>query len=404
MSTNSQHAQSGDKHQSPNSADLSQQERRLPREKRPAFLRVSANQTDEQTHTASCKACRGLLTVVRGNQSVHAESPGKQPNGHFSRAHYPFSSPVTLSRRLALGRPERLRFCIGRRSGEIRTLLQHAVCNSCRLIRIKRAGQSSLGLLLQAVFIAAHEDQEGEEGKDSQHDRYDPHWPGQSMHVVTQKIAARSIERGPQHASQGIEEQKAFPPHPVGPGQERGPHAEESDEAPEKDHLAAVPHEEIEPQFQLALIEAKEATVAAQQTVPALAPGPEAEVIAQDRSARSCRDHQWKRELVRRPGIDRRHQQHGFAREGNTGTLDGNTGKDCPVAVGGEERRQARYGHREHGYNAFSCYKDNKPTGEMPYEPPSSFDVGVAVNLFPAGTVLVLRASTSRLIGGQRAG
>src|SRR5260221_8977397 len=115
MSTNSQHAHSGGKHQSPKSADPSQQERRLPREKRPAFLRVSANQTDEQTHNSSCKECRGLLTVVRGNQRVDAESPGKQTKDHYSRAHYPFSFPVTLSRRLALGRPERLRFCIVRR-------------------------------------------------------------------------------------------------------------------------------------------------------------------------------------------------------------------------------------------------------------------------------------------------
>src|SRR5438876_4507203 len=74
------------------------------------------------------------------------------------------------------------------------------------------------------------------------------------------------------------------------------------------------------------------------------------------------------RRLMRRPGIDGGNEQHGFAREGNTGALDGNTGKDRPVAIGREERCQARYSTRAHEYYAFSCYKDNVIRDDMPHE------------------------------------
>src|SRR5260370_4843180 len=95
-----------------------------------------------------------------------------------------FSLPETLLRRTSSGRPVRPRSSLYGPPGEICAVLQRAISDSDRLIRIKRAGQGSLGLLLQAAFIAAHEDQEGEEGKDSQHDRYDPHWPRQPIHAL----------------------------------------------------------------------------------------------------------------------------------------------------------------------------------------------------------------------------
>ncbi len=127
----------------------------------------------------------------------------------------------------------------------------------------------------------------------------------------------------------------------MGSGQERGPHAQHRHKASEEDDCASAPAKEVETQFQLALVETDEVTVAAQQAVAALAPNPEAEVIAQDGPAGCCGNDQHHGELVCGARVDGCHQQHRLAGKGNARTLDGNTRKDGPIAVGGEQHHEA---------------------------------------------------------------
>src|SRR5712692_8087708 len=101
------------------------------------------------------------------------------------------------------------------------------------------------------------------------------------MNVIAEEVASQAIERRPHDSSQGVEEQKARPAHAIRPCQERGPGPQHGDKAPKEDHLAAVLHEEVLSQFQLAFIQANKATVATQQTIAAHASNHEAEIITQ---------------------------------------------------------------------------------------------------------------------------
>jgi hypothetical protein len=102
-----------------------------------------------------------------------------------------------------------------------------------------------------------------------------------------------------------------------------------------------VPAEEIQTQFQLPLVEADQVTVAAQQPVATLAPNPEAQVISQDGPAGCRGNDQYGRELVRSARVNGCHQQHRLAGKRDARTLDGNTGKDGPIAVGGKQAHEA---------------------------------------------------------------
>ncbi len=102
-----------------------------------------------------------------------------------------------------------------------------------------------------------------------------------------------------------------------------------------------MPAEEIQTQFQLPLVEADQVTVAAQQPVAPLASHPEAQVIPQDREAFRRGNDQHRRELVRGARVNGCHQQHRLAGKRDARTLDGNTGKDGPIAIGGEQAHEA---------------------------------------------------------------
>ncbi len=102
-----------------------------------------------------------------------------------------------------------------------------------------------------------------------------------------------------------------------------------------------MPHEEVEAQFQLALVEADIVPVAMHETIATLAPHPEAEIIAQNGPAGRRSNDQHKGELVGGARVDGCHQQHRLAGKGNASTLDGNTRKDGPIAVGGEQGHEA---------------------------------------------------------------
>src|SRR5205085_11111596 len=105
-------------------------------------------------------------------------------------------------------------------------------------------------------------------------------------------LTPQARRRTPHHSTQGGEEQKAGPAHPIRPSQERGPGAQHRNKAPKEDDLAAVLHEEVLSQFQLAFIQTNIATVATQETVAAHASDYEAEVITQDSATGSSHNHQ----------------------------------------------------------------------------------------------------------------
>ena len=169
------------------------------------------------------------------------------------------------------------------------------------------------------------------------------------MNAITQEVASQTEERGPHDASQGVEEEKARPAHLIGPGQESGPGSQHGDKAPKEDDLAAVLHEEVLPQFQLAFIQTNIATVAAQETVAALASDPEAEIIAQDGATGGSHDHERNGKMMRCPCINGGNEQHRLAREGNACALDGNKDENCPIAVGGKQMQEIVRSHRDHG-------------------------------------------------------
>src|SRR5260370_24416808 len=112
------------------------------------------------------------------------------------------------------------------------------------------------------------------------------------MNVITEVVASQAEECGPHDSPQSVEEQKARPAHPIRPGQERGPGPQHGDKAPKEDDLAAVLHEEVLSQFQLAFIHANKAPVATQQSVAAPPSNHQAEIITQDGATGSSHDHQ----------------------------------------------------------------------------------------------------------------
>lgn len=101
-----------------------------------------------------------------------------------------------------------------------------------------------------------------------------------------------------------------------------------------------MPAEQVQPEFELALIQANVATIAAQKTEAALASDPEPQVIAQDCAAGSCYNDQRNGQLMRGSRGNSRDEQHGFARKGNARALDGDEEQDRPIAVGGQETEQ----------------------------------------------------------------
>src|SRR5216683_935051 len=152
------------------------------------------------------------------------------------------------------------------------------------------------------MLIATQEDQKGDDDQHSQHKRDRAYRSGEPMHVVTQEVAPQPKERGPHDAPCGIEEQKAWPAHAVGPGQECGPGPQHGDKAPEEDEFAAMQNEE----------------------------------------------------LVRRPGVDGGHQQHGLTRKRDAGALNGHKDQDRPIPIGGEQMHQVRCCDMKHVSSAFS--------------------------------------------------
>jgi hypothetical protein len=68
---------------------------------------------------------------------------------------------------------------------------------STRLVLVKWPRQGLLCLALQSVLVAAQKDQKCDDDEHSQYDRDDAYWSCQPMHVITQEVAAQSIEGRP---------------------------------------------------------------------------------------------------------------------------------------------------------------------------------------------------------------
>ena len=141
-----------------------------------------------------------------------------------------------------------------------------------RSLDAQRAGQGPFRLVLQALFVAAHDNDPHQDEEHRKHEEHDADRPNQPMNVVTEQVAPQPIERGPDDASGGIEKQEARPAHAVGAGQKGGPGPQHCHEAPEEDHFASMLQEQILAQFQATFIQADVAPVAVQQAVAPLRP------------------------------------------------------------------------------------------------------------------------------------
>src|SRR2546421_9562128 len=161
-----------------------------------------------------------------------------------------------------------------------------------RLVCVKWPWERPLSLCLQPLLVAVHKDQKGDDDERGQYGAGDGDRACQPVNAITEVVASQTKQRSPHNSTQSVEEQKAGPAHPIRPGQERGPCPQYSDKAPKEDDLAAVLHEEVLPQLQLAFIQTNIVTVAAQETVAAHASNYEAEVITQDSATGSSHDHQ----------------------------------------------------------------------------------------------------------------
>jgi hypothetical protein len=79
---------------------------------------------------------------------------------------------------------------------------------------VQWAGQGPFRLVLQALFVAAHEDDPRNDEEHGQHEEHNADLP---VNVVTEEVPSQAVERGPDDGSGGIEEQEARPAHAVEP-------------------------------------------------------------------------------------------------------------------------------------------------------------------------------------------
>ena len=107
------------------------------------------------------------------------------------------------------------------------------------------AGQGPLRLVLQALFVAAYDDDPRNDEEHGQHEEHDADRPNQPVNVVPEEVPSQSVERDPDEAPGGIEEQEARPGHAVGAGQKSGPGPQHRHEPPEEDHFPSVLQEQI---------------------------------------------------------------------------------------------------------------------------------------------------------------
>ena len=88
---------------------------------------------------------------------------------------------------------------------------------------VQWAGQGPFRLVLQALFVAAHEDEPRNDEEHGQHEEHNADLPDQPVNVVTEEVPSQAVERGPDDGSGGIEEQEARQAHAVGAGVSRTP-------------------------------------------------------------------------------------------------------------------------------------------------------------------------------------
>jgi hypothetical protein len=110
---------------------------------------------------------------------------------------------------------------------------------------IQWAGQGQFRLVLQTLFVAAHEDDPRNDEENGQHEENDADRPNQPVNIVTEAVSSRSLERDPDEGSGCIEEQEARPVHAVGADQKGGPGPQHRHKPPEEDHFPAVLQEQI---------------------------------------------------------------------------------------------------------------------------------------------------------------
>src|ERR1700674_764768 len=169
------------------------------------------------------------------------------------------------------------------------------------------------------------------------------------MQPHSEVVRSAAKECRPDNAAGGIEEEKPSPIHSVRPGQDRGEHAQNRDEAAEEHDLAAMPLKQVEAEFQFAFGQSDAPAVAQQQAVSGLASDPVSGVVAHDGAG--CRNHDDEPDvqLVGGAGIDCRQNQHCLAGKRDSHALERNGAADAPIAVCRDQPGQISEfdGHRQ---------------------------------------------------------
>src|SRR5207302_640230 len=126
-------------------------------------------------------------------------------------------------------------------------------------------------------------------------------------------VVDEAVERCPDDPAGGVEDEEAAPLHVVRAGEECRPRAEDRDESPPEDDLAAVAPEEPDPDLEPPLVQADLVTVPHQQPGAAVAADGEADVVPEDRPRDRHRDDPPDLELVGRAGVERRPDERRLA-------------------------------------------------------------------------------------------
>src|ERR671932_1368317 len=137
------------------------------------------------------------------------------------------------------------------------------------LIGVEGTGEGALGLGFEPRLVATEDDRQCNDHEYAHREGGPAHGPSQAVDVVAEQVAAQAVDRGPEDAAKGVGDQEAVPRHAVRAGQEGGQGTQHCHEAAEEDDLPAVARKEIVPQFELALVQADEIAIAAQQAIAA---------------------------------------------------------------------------------------------------------------------------------------
>src|SRR5690348_3694135 len=111
--------------------------------------------------------------------------------------------------------------------------------------RRERTREDGLRHRLEPRLVAAERDPRDNDDHGTDRERGNSDRAREPMHGLAEKETREAVDHRPDHAADGIEEEKAAPRHPVGAGEQRRQSPQHRDEAAEEDDLPAMAEEEI---------------------------------------------------------------------------------------------------------------------------------------------------------------